>query len=78
MSFGKMSSIKYVSFCGISSQARLGCLHANNCNNVKGRYEILFNQDLNYLVDIENRMTIIKNYLINVKIRGNKLFIRVE
>jgi len=45
---------------------------------VKERYEILFNQDINYLVDIEDRMITMKNYLMNVKIRGNKLFIGVE
>ena len=70
--------MKYMSFCRINSQARLGYLHANNCNNVKGRYKILFNQDMNYLVEIEDGMTMMKNYLMNVSIGGNKLFISVE
>ena len=50
MSFGNNSHTKYISFKNTNSQTRIGCLYANNCQNVNSKFEILFNTDINKLI----------------------------
>jgi len=42
--------MKYISFKAIMNDDYIRCLHANNCKNLKGKYKILCNIDVNYLV----------------------------
>ena len=46
---------KYISFKYTNAETRIGCLHANNCKNIKGRFEILYDLDVNGIVQIEDK-----------------------
>ena len=70
MSFSTNSHTKYISFKHTSLETRIGCLHANNCQNVKGNYEILYNMDMNKIINIEDKQRFLKNYLINIMINN--------
>ena len=50
MSFRNNFYTKYISFKNTNSQIRIGYLHTNNCYNVNGKFEILFDSDINKLI----------------------------
>ena len=66
MSFGANSHTKYISFKHMSLDTRMGCLHANNCRNVKGNYEILYNIDVNKIINIKEKWRFLKDYLMDI------------
>ena len=76
--FGRNSYVKYVAFKGTESYNRVCCLYANEYRNVKGRFKILYNIKVIQLILIKEELVILKNYLLDVKIRKSGLFIGVK
>ena len=76
--FERKSHIKYVTFKGTESQDRICYLHANEFRNVKRRFEILYNININQMISIKEGLVKLKDYLVDVKIGKAALFIEVE
>ena len=53
--FGNDAHTKYISFKHTNIETRIGCLYANNCKNIKRRFEILYNLDVNGMVQMEDK-----------------------
>ena len=53
--FGNDAYTKYISFKYTNVETRIGYLYANNCKNVKGRFEILYDLDVNSMVQMEDK-----------------------
>ena len=70
MSFSTNSHTKYISFKHTSPETRMGYLHANNCQNVKGNYEILYIMDVNKMINIDDKWRFLKDYLMDVMINN--------
>ena len=75
MSFSTNSYTKYISFKHMSPETRMGYLYANNCQNAKGNYEILYNMDMNKIINIDDKWRFLKDYLIDVMINNTTLII---
>ena len=75
MSFGTNSHTKYISFKHMSLETRMGYFHANNCQNVKGNYEILYNMDVNKMINVDDKWRFLKDYLMDVMINNITLMI---
>jgi len=73
--FGKNYHMKFIAFWGTESQVRIGCLYANECRNVKVRFKILHEVNINQLISIKEGLVKLKDYLLDVKIRKQSLFI---
>ena len=56
----------------------IGYLYANNCKNLKGKYKILYNNDMNYMVKGIDGIIFMKDFLLDVKVNRNNLFISAE
>ena len=54
LSFGHTSHTKYISFKNTDSQTRIGCLYVNNCQNVPGKFKILYNTEVNKMIPVSN------------------------
>ena len=55
ISFSTHSYTKYISFKYMSPETRMGCLYANNCQNIKGNYKIVYNIDVNKMINIDDK-----------------------
>ena len=71
---------RYVSFKKTKSETCIGYLHANNCSNTNGKFEILFNSNINKLIKVgEEKWVFLKDYLLDVTDENNNLiFLGVE
>ena len=70
MSFGTNSHTKYISFKYTRPETRMDYLHANNCWNVKGNYEILYNIDINKIINVKDKWRFLKDYLMDIMINN--------
>ena len=66
--FRRNSHIKFITFRDTESQVRIRCLHANECSNVKARFEILYKVNVNQLISIKEGLVKLKDYLLDAKI----------
>ena len=69
---------KYISFQEIDLQTKLGALHENNMNNSQGKYKVLEGVKVHDVVNIEENKYWLRDYLLKVKFKGNRLFAAVE
>ena len=63
--------MKYMSFKITDLQTHIRYLHANEYMNIKGRYEIFFETNVNRLVRINDKWYFLKDYLLSVINRDN-------
>ena len=69
---------KYVSFCEIDLQTKLGALHTNNIYNIDTKYEVLEGVKVYNVIDIDKERYWLRDYLLKVEVGGNKLFAAIE
>ena len=70
--------MKYILFWVTTSNDRVRYLYANNYKNLKGKYEILYDININQLVKFIDGIIFIKDYLLNIEINRTNLFISTE
>jgi len=68
LSFSYISYTKYISFKNTDSQNRIRCLYTNNCRNINGKFEILYNTNINKMLPAsDDKWMLIKDHLLDVK-----------
>ena len=69
--FGNDAHAKYISFKYTNTETRIGCLHTNNCKNIKGKFEISCNLDANGMVQMKDKSGFVRDYLLDITIKNN-------
>ena len=69
---------RYVSFKGTDSKLRLGMLHSNNMVNVEGKFKVLKKVNKNDVISIGKQKFWLRVFLLDVKVKGTRLFAAVE
>ena len=71
-------TIRYVSYQYTISAERIASMHANECKNIKARYETLFNINIDQYVSWEGQHYKTKEFLMIRKANKIQLFLAVE
>ena len=74
--FENLLHMKYILFRAIMSDDYVGCSYINNCKNLKEKYKIFYNANVNYLIKHKDILILVKDYLLDAKVNEINLFIR--
>ena len=69
---------RYVSFKGIDSNNRIGCLHLNEMTNIQAKFDILERVNDSDEVEYKENKGELRDFLLDIKNGSIPLFIRVE
>jgi len=69
---------RYMSFSHIAPDDKLGCLHLNEINNIKGRFKILNNVNANNNSMMGEEQAELRDHLLSITVNDTQLFIGVK
>ena len=78
LDFQDRENTKYTLFKVTNVNLRLGILHSNNLVNIDVKYEILEDKNMYNMIVEEGEPWQMRDYLLNAKLEGVKLFAIVE